>query len=586
MTAFRASAAVLVVLALAAGALAQTPPPVATGAPTPLAGTASSPADQPPENTPTEFKPGVLGRSTEPGITTGSLGTVDGPAAGLLDDDKGGLGQSMWVNASRAEIEDLLGRVPLVSADPFVRSLARRLILTVSDAPVGPAKRALVTIRIEKLTQAGMIDEAGALAASVHLDNDMDFARVQADALLYAGRDKDVCGDLTAARLTAPEPFWLELRTWCFLSSGDSAAAELAHAALDAQGKDPAFDLLAADVLDGKKKAPGAIEHPTALHIYLLRKAVLPVTNAVAAKLGTAANAMAARDPANAPADRLSAAARISATGALSINELIAILNAQKIPPDQLANPQAAIAKLTFLPAQAVLHRAAVLESRPAQKIDLLIAALTPGGRLDRLPQTAAQQADVAASIRPEWSVIGSRVLIARALILNGKADAAAAWYANAEADMDHAAFAILLDLAAPTPARDGGAQAAYVWLAKNAAPQQNPAPVAALALGFADVLGKPLPGNAKALAGTLEGMRWAGNRPAPDEVRKLVEASSQPGRRGEVILRVLDLIGPGGPGNLPPDVAVECVRVLQQMGMVGEARALAIETLAMAKAS
>lgn len=527
----------------------------------------------------------MLGRSAQPGITTGELGTMDGPPVGLLDESKGGFGQSMWVNSSRPEIEDLLSRLPLVTADPFARTLSRRVVLTTSDAPIGNGKRALITIRIEKLIQAGLINEAGALAAALQLTNDPDFARVQADALLYAGRDKDICGDLTATRLTAPEPFWLELRTWCFMASGDTASAELARAALDAQAKDPAFGLLAADVLNGKKKAPAAIEHPTALHIYLMRKAGLPITNGIAAKLGTAANLMAAREPKNSPADRLSAAARIAATGALSPAETVAILNAQTYPADQLANPPAAIAKLPFLPAQGLLRRAASLESRPPVKADLLLAALAPGGKTDRLPQSAALQGDIALSIKPDGSSLRGRFLISRALILNGKADAAAAWYANAEADMDHAAFAILLDIAASNPARDGGAQAAYDWLAKNAAPQQNPAPIAALALGFADVLGKPMPPNARALAGTLEGMRWKGARPSDEDVRKLVEASSQPGRKGEVMLRILDLIGADGPADLPPDVAVECVRILQQTGMSEEARALAIETLATARA-
>ena len=100
-----------------------------------------------PWHAPVEFKPGILGKSTGQGITTGDLGVVDGPPAGTLDDSTGGLGQSMWSNAPRGEVEDLLGRVPLVSSDPFIHALARRLVLTVSDAPVGSAKRALVTIR-------------------------------------------------------------------------------------------------------------------------------------------------------------------------------------------------------------------------------------------------------------------------------------------------------------------------------------------------------------------------------------------------------------------------------------------------------
>ena len=49
--------------------------------------------------------------------------------------------------------------------------------------------------------------------------------------------------------------------------------------------------------------------------------------------------------------------------------------------------------------------------------------------------------------------------------------------------------------------------------------------------------------------------------------------------------MRILNLIGADGPADLPPDVAIECVRALQQMGMATEARALAIETLALARA-
>ncbi|MGZ5937879.1 MAG: hypothetical protein ACXWLK_10845, partial [Rhizomicrobium sp.] len=126
------------------------PPSTATGAPQPLTG-GDNTAPPATESAPVEFKPGILGEGAQTGVTANDLGIVDGAPVGTLDDSNGGLGQSMWANAPRADVEELLGRIPLVSADPFVRSLARRVVLTTSEAPVGPAKRALVTIRIEKL---------------------------------------------------------------------------------------------------------------------------------------------------------------------------------------------------------------------------------------------------------------------------------------------------------------------------------------------------------------------------------------------------------------------------------------------------
>lgn len=491
----------------------------------------------------------------------------------------------MWVNAPRADVEDLLGRIPLVSADPFVRSLARRVVLTTSEAPVGPAKRALVTIRIEKLLQAGMIPEAGAISAGLTLNGDADFARVQADALLYAGREKNVCSDLTATRLTSGEPFWLQLRTWCFAVSGDTASAELTHSVLDAQGAtDKAFDILADDAISGKKTPPGDIAHPTAMHIYLLRKAGLPVTASIAAKLGTAADVLAAGDTRNAPADRLAAATRISQTGALKAGEIVTILNVQSISSDQVAHATDYAAKLPFLPAQSLLRRAAKLETRPGAKASLLAAALSADGHPDRLALTALLQGDLAASIKPDATLAAQRSLIARALVLSGRTDAAQAWYAGATDDMDLHEFQILIDLAAPNGDRDAAAQSALNWFAISSAPQQAPSPVAALALGLSDVLGRPMPPDAKTLAATLEAMHWEGStrRPSADDMRKLEEAASQPGRKGEVVLRVLDIVGPNGPFDLPVDIVIECVRILVQAGLKDDARALAIEALAL----
>ena len=52
-----------------------------------------------------------------------------------------------------------------------------------------------------------------------------------------------------------------------------------------------------------------------------------------------------------------------------------------------------------------------------------------------------------------------------------------------------------------------------------------------------------------------------AARRPSAEDMRKLEEAASQPGRKGEVVLRVLDIVGANGPFDLPADVTIECVR-------------------------
>jgi hypothetical protein len=431
-----------------------------------------------------------------------------------------------------------------------------------------------------------MIEDAGAIAASLQLNGDSDYARVQADALLYAGRDNEVCSQSTAPRLTSGDLFWLQLRTWCFEVAGDSASAELTHAVIDAQGgSDKALDTLMADALSGKMTPPGEIVQPTALHVYLLRKAGLPVTSAIAATLGTAANLLAARDGRNSPADRLSAATRISQTGALAPDELLAILNTQVISADRLAQALELAANSPFLPAQSLLRRAALLESRPPAKAALLAAALTAGGQRDRLTLTAVLNADIASSIKPRPSILAERSLLARALVLSGRTDLAAAWYASGTDDGASQVFRILLAIAAPSAEHQAAAQLAMSALAVGAAPQQNPTPLAALSLGLSDVLGLPMPPQAKALAATLEGQRWDGaaRRPSADELNMLEEAASHPGRKGEVALRILDIVGANGAFDLPADVTIECVRILEQSGLSDDARRLATEALATA---
>src|SRR6185312_4256987 len=247
----------------------------------------------------------------KPEVQVQTLGTVEGPAEGLIDQSNGGLGENMWTGASRADIEALLPKLPLASSDSAVRALAKRLILTRAEAPSGTIKRALLTIRIEKLMAAGLIDEAAALAAGGTVRDDPDFARVQAEAILSAARANDACGGATAARLSEGGQFWLQLRAYCAAASGDSATAEITRNVLDAQLMgDAAYTILSEDALTATKKSPGTIAKPTAMHLFLLRKAGMPVPPDAAKKLGLGASLLVMRDKQAKPDARLAAAER------------------------------------------------------------------------------------------------------------------------------------------------------------------------------------------------------------------------------------------------------------------------------------
>jgi hypothetical protein len=513
-------------------------------------------------------------------IEVETLGTAEGPPAGTLDPSTGGLDGNIWSGSGRAGVLDLLTRAPLASADPTLRDAAKRIILTRAAAPVGPAKHAFVTARIEKLLDAGLIEDAGALASQAAIPNDADFARMQATALLIAGRADDVCSDKTAMRLASDDVFWMQLRAYCAAASGDQPTAELTNSVLKAQGNDdPAYDTLVEDVLNRYGTEPGPIAHPTAMHVFLFQHAGLPLPPGVARTMDTAETLLVMRDARNTPRTRFEAAERIVTTGAASVDELKAIADAQDLPQERVANAYADAPNLPFFMGQVLLRRAAVIEPRPEVKARLAAEALSLGRKFDLLPLASALQADAIASIKPSPSNRPQARLFARALLLAGRPDAALRW-ATGDAVMQTVA-----GMASQDPSRMAAVQTSLdafaTGLIKDPPDPDADRSYKALILGLADVLGLPMPPDARAQAASIESQMWDGQRPGPGLMRSIQEVSLRPERRGEALLMILDAIHKIGFENLAPDVTIEFVRLLGNMNQQETARAVALDALA-----
>jgi hypothetical protein len=505
-----------------------------------------------------------------------ALGAVDESRGGTLDPSNGGLDANMWAGASHDDIEALLARAPLASADTMVRSLARKVMLTKADNPGGKVSRPLVSIRLEKLRDAGFVDDTAALALAAPAKSDPALARAEAEAILVAGKAADACGGATEARLTEGDIFWLELRAYCAAAAGDTATAELTRSVIDAQGKgDPAFDILLDDALTGGKKAPGPIAKPTAVHVFLLRKAGLPVPADLAKHLAPGVSVLALRDPHNPPEARLAAAERVAKIGAASHADLRAVADAQPLAADRIAKAASDAPKLSFLAGQALLRRAAQLEARPPAKAALVHQALVLGEKAGLLEVAANLQADIAATIDPKGVPQEQVPLIGWSLLLAGRPQAAARWLGS-----EDAAKPVL----ALVTGKDADAQGALDEIARRlgADPPKPDAnrPFEALALGLYDALGLTLPAGAKAQAASAAANHWPGRRPDPDAMQRMVQAAATADRRGEAVLRVLDIVGAKGPGDLAQDVTVELVRALEDMGLKDPARALAVHAL------
>jgi hypothetical protein len=513
-------------------------------------------------------------------IEVDTLGKPEGPPVGTLDASNGGLGDHLWSGSDRARVAGLLDRAPLASTDPVFRDLVRRLVLTKAGAPPGSAKQAFIGLRIQKLLDGGLIEEAGTLAAQASVPSDEDFARLQAEALLLANRASDVCGSSTAARQSAGEVFWMQLRAYCAAVSGDTATAELTKDVLKAQGQgDDAFDTLLDDVLNRKAAAPGPIARPTAMHVFLLQQAALPLPEAVARAMGTPENLLVLRDLRQTPRARFEAAERIAVTGAATTAELKAVADAQDLPLARVATAAADAPNLPFFMGQVLLRRAAAIEPRPEEKSRLAVQALQLGGKAGSAPLAAALQADVIVSLKPSAADRDKARRFARALLLAGRPDAAARWSAGDPVMTVTAAFA------SHDPARivavQGELSAFAASLAKNPPDPDADRATKALLLGLADVLGLKLPQDAKAQAAAVASQMWDGTRPGPGTLRTIEELAQMPDRRGEALLLLLDTCRSIGLRHLAPDATIAFTRLLLDIGETQTAHALAMDALA-----
>ncbi len=525
-------------------------------------------------------------------IEISTLGSPDGPPIGLLDPTNGGLGAEIWSGSPRALIEELLARLPLATPVSSVHTLARRLVLTRADAPVGEAPHAFQTVRIEALRDAGLVDDAGALAALAQPKDDPEFARVQADAVLLGERTVDACGNATLARLSNADAFWIQLRAYCYAVGGQGDLLDLTRNVMKANGSDDqAFETLLNDALTRQAVDPGEMHDPAALDVFLLRLVGLPVSPSLAAKFGLSASVLALRDGNNPPNVRADAADPVVHSGAVSTVELSVIADAQTFTPGQLAAAENSAAGLSFFAGQALIRQAAAHETQAKAKASLLFAALQQSESAGLLPVAAGLDESVAASLKPEPAMRPQAGLIARALLLAGNSDAAERWRdildANSDADSPlAAALAVQLYLKAPNAGRAMRAQQALSWLAQNAVSLQplggpEMQRYGALAIGLCDALGEVLPPDARAQLATLARTEWPGRQIAPLVViKRLAEMEGEPGRKGEALLTILDAVGAAGPGDLAPSATVELVRALKAQGEPEAARALARDAL------
>ena len=235
-------------------------------------------------------------------VQVGELSTIEGPVAGTLDNSNGGLGTTEWQGSDRATMVTLLQCVPAATPSATQTLLMRKLLLTAAPPPAGPANGSFNDVRLAKLLDGGYVDDAAQPGAAHSGAEQFRFLRTQTDAFLYAGHDNDACSDITTHRLDSAEPFWVELRAYCYAVTNDTGPLDLTRAVIMEQGiADPAFVTLLDGWINGKPVMPDTIRFPDSIHVAMLARLKLPMTREIATDIGLPGSLIAASSVATPP---------------------------------------------------------------------------------------------------------------------------------------------------------------------------------------------------------------------------------------------------------------------------------------------
>ena len=569
----------------AAPALAQAPVPLRPAAAPPGAAAPVQPLPPVPDTPARE----AIGDS----VSSGVLGELDFAEVGLLGPENGGFGPDTWRGADRALVERLLPLLPVSTPSPTLQNLTRRLLLSAVPPPEGKSSGvSFIGLRLERLIEAGQFELAGkmaALAAGPSKDNAL--LRARAEIALAGGEFKQAC-DLDAAQIRSSDDiFWLKLSGFCHVQNGDEAAAQLAASLVAEQDSDDTgYQALLGTLLAKSGKLPEKLPHLDMIQMAMIRFASLPLPGKIDAQAPAGVLKLAARMPGAAVQQRLAAAERAEALGAIPAEEVTALYSEMPFTVDDRNRAPELVKRLPPAEANALMHQSVRAQDSP----DSLSLALTTAFSLARASNSFATVARV--NLTPIRDLIPAPEMLplaaeaGRALLTAGDPAAAVRWYEMARAlsssgNNPAAASAAnqlwpLLRLAQPPAAMPDNPDEISAWLA--ALPHEEVLKKAPLLLSAMSGLGLTTPESQ--WVNILSDKAAPGPAPMPPAaLLHLLMQASQSGRTGQTVLLVLACLGENAAGLQDPFLLGMTVRALTTAGLHDEANALALDAALLA---
>lgn len=561
-----AALAVASLLAAAAAAAAQPislTPPAAVSAPS--APAAASPAGPPSSSA-----------SATNAIRVAPLQPVDNSWVGLLNASNGGFPRDMWNGANRRFVTTELAQLQPVTS-PVLVGLARRLLLSDAAAPsdttdVAGSSDVLVQ-RIDRIYALGFVADGLALIRSLPATTTTEAIDRDDVELHFAANDiGGACREVNDRIARYSGVWWARALIACQALTGDFAEASLGQSLLVDQKapSDPEFDLLIRLAAEHRPGKIARLGDPTPLRLTLLAAAKRPLPTAAIAVADPAALAGYATNAAVPAIDRLDAAERAEALGAIPPQALAAVYEGVSFTPDELARARRTIGPPVDARDRAMLYTLAKSGSDFTVRMTAL-AALAENAEKRGVFVPMARV--LAPTLNDIPIVNASRKfagIAARIVLAADGTDAATPWVT---ASGDKAA-ALLDILAQPgTPHVDDG-------LLQSAVAAGNPAGAGARAdLTYALLSG--LGADPTTLGGLVPAALAAPAAPGtlPNAALwRLQHQAAQNGLLGQTVLATLLMTESGGHLTSEPLLLGEAVISLHAVGLDADAHALALE--------
>jgi hypothetical protein len=320
------------------------------------------------------------------GVVVDRLAPPSPDAIGVLGATTHGFPDTLWQDSARSVVQALLPKIGATTS-PTLQSLAYRLLATAATPPqgAGPAGT-MLALRAERLTNAlGRADTALILLQSLPpAQQGEDLAKVAVDLAFLAGNGTGACAQIRDRDRSWQGTYWDQGLVTCQALDGQAGQARLGLDVLrEAKVKDDGFSALIERALGNDAKLPDTLPSPQPMALALLQKAgqglpkkaldsaKLPVLNAVAVGSGFPAE------------QRLVAAEKAAAFGALEPERLAEAYLALPLEAEDRESPLNRADAVGGAKGRAILFQAARDSGVPAAKANFLQGLLAKAPRAD-----------------------------------------------------------------------------------------------------------------------------------------------------------------------------------------------------------